>query len=126
MEFPSQHRKSEYRTKCCVKGCDSKMNKNKNLSIHKVPKSGINIEIENLFGKLESVDKRAEWLRRLKIKDESKQVVIFSKHFGPDNYCFPGNIYLINKTKFFVQKKLNIDQSTKIIVFQIYLPKNES
>ena len=126
MEFSSQQRKSECRTKCCVKGCDSRMDKNKNLSFHKVPKSGINIEIKNFFGNLEIVDKRAEWLRRLKIKDESKQVVICSKHFGPDNYCFPGNIYLIKKTKFFLQNKLKIDQSTNIIVLQIYLPKNVS
>ena len=72
MEFSPQHRKSECRTQYCVKGCDSRMNKNKNLSFHKVPKSAINIENENLFGKREIVDKRVEWLRRLNIKDESK------------------------------------------------------
>ena len=102
------------------------MNKNKNLSFHQVPKSGINNKIENLFGNLEIVDRRVEWLRRLKIKDESKQVVICSKHFGPDNYCFPGNIYLIYKTNFFLQNKLMIDLSTNIMVLQIYLSKNKS
>ena len=54
------------------------MSKNKNLSFRQVPKSGINIENEIFFGKREIVDKRVEWLRRLNIKDESKQVVICS------------------------------------------------
>ena len=93
MEFSSKYRKTECRKKCSVKGCCSTMNKNTNLSFHTVPKTGVTIQRTNLFNKIETVDKRAEWLRKLNIKDSNQEVIVCSKHFTPIDYCLPGTLF---------------------------------
>ena len=48
-------------------------------------------ERKNLFGDSEYVNKRAEWLRILKVKDEEKELLVYSLHFVKDDYSFPSN-----------------------------------
>lgn len=95
MKFSTDYRQTKCRKNCFVKSCDSKMNLQKNLSFHKLPKSGIKIERVNLFGIREILDKRAEWLRILGVRDVNQELIICSKHFSTDDYCFSGK-YLPN------------------------------
>lgn len=92
MKFLPQHRKkSAGGGNCCVKTCNNKKCKNLELSFHKVPKAGsAKIARKNLFGKIEMVDKRSEWLRLLKVKDYNEDLLVCSLHFAAKNYFFPG------------------------------------
>ena len=91
MEFAHEYRKSTSFGGCCVSRCDSKENKNFNLSFHRVPKLGsVKIKRRNLFGKMEVVDKHTEWLRNLKVKDNNVQnLLVCSLHFNESDYWFP-------------------------------------
>ena len=90
MEFSSNYRKTNRRNKCSVKNCNSALDKNTNLSFHTVPKSGVKITRVNLFGKTEIVEKRVQWLKKLKIVYVNQDLNVCSKHFKTNDYCFPG------------------------------------
>ncbi|KAL1493684.1 hypothetical protein ABEB36_009379 [Hypothenemus hampei] len=91
MEFSPNHRKSNVRGNCCVSNCNSKKNKNSNLSFHKVPKLGsVKVKRINVFGNVEFVDKRTEWLKKLNVIDNFKQeFLVCSLHFTSNDYHFP-------------------------------------
>ena len=96
MEFSPKHRKGKDFTRkgsaCGVVNCASKKNINTNLSFHKVPKSGTaTIAMKNLAGETVIVNKRSEWLKRLNIKDNNKQILVCSLHFSLEDYLFPGS-----------------------------------
>ena len=48
------------------------------------------VERKNLFGNFEDVDKRAEWLRILNVKDEDGELLVCSLHFVKEDYNSPG------------------------------------
>lgn len=91
MEFSPQHRKKIAGGSCCVKTCGSKRNKNVNLNFHRIPKYGsAKITRTNLFGNVEFVDKRSEWLKNLNVADDNKELLVCSLHFTAKDYYFAG------------------------------------
>lgn len=105
MEFPLKPNKSiKGRGDCCVANCGSKKHSdsNLNLSFHEVPDYGKSVITRvNLFGKNELVDKRTEWLRRLKVKDSSKtNLLVCSRHFTANDYYLPGMLMKLTSTMY--------------------------
>ena len=93
MEFSTGYRKASGGGRCCVPNCESVKRKSDKSSFHTVParNSVQKVERKNSFGDSEYVNKRTEWLRILKVKDEEKECLVCSLHFLKDDYSFPGN-----------------------------------
>lgn len=72
---------------CAVKGCESKSNKNLYFFFHTFPKSGGSVvQIQNIFGKLEKLDRLKAWKRVLKLKDVTARMRVCSLHFNESDY----------------------------------------
>lgn len=80
-------RKYNCNTSCYVLGCRSNAKKNPTLRYHAIPKAGkLNVEITNKLNKIEKIDLRQVWVRRLKISENFKCPVVCSLHFTENNY----------------------------------------
>lgn len=79
--------KSTARYICVVRGCNSKSNKNLDLIFHSFPKSGDSVvQVENIFGSFEKLDRLKAWKRVLKLKNVSPRMRVCSLHFDESDY----------------------------------------
>ena len=75
MEFLTGYRKASGGGRGCVPNCESVKRKNNNISFHTVParNSVQKVVRKNLFGDSKYVNKRAEWLRIIKVYKTRKR-----------------------------------------------------
>jgi len=80
------------RTNCCVYGCSSRADQDKDISFHLIPKQGSRtVKIVNKLGIEEFVDIRKAWDKMLKSGKKLTNVMkVSSKHFLKNDYILPG------------------------------------
>ncbi|KAF0739309.1 THAP domain-containing protein 1, partial [Aphis craccivora] len=79
------------RTNCCVYGCSSRADQDKDISFHLIPKQGSRtVKIVNKLGIEEFVDIRKAWDKMLKSGKKLTNVMkVSSKHFLKNDYILP-------------------------------------
>lgn len=86
--FPARDKKKNF-DYCAVRDCNSKASDNLELRFHIFPKPNKHVvNITNLFGKVEQVDRLKAWKIALKINKVSSNTKVCSLHFKKSDYIY--------------------------------------
>ncbi|KAF2897554.1 hypothetical protein ILUMI_08622 [Ignelater luminosus] len=81
-----------HNTNCCVYGCHSRKNKNRNIHFHYFPKkNGSFVNVTNNFGVIEKICRRKLWAQVLSMgKSATDNMRVCSLHFKSSDYIAQG------------------------------------
>jgi hypothetical protein len=76
------------KTKCCVHGCHTRRANDKETSFHYFPpRNSCKVQITNIFGGKESIDRRKAWEKVLLLRKPAKRHMrVCGKHFLREDF----------------------------------------